>query len=280
MDGSGGVPPRRHTMPRGVDRRALLRGAGLLGCGVGLGAVGAASGAGLLERRLPILGGPASATVADRGRHPGQGRLDVMWSVRTPDRLVALTFDDGPRPDWTTFTLDTLAAHDVPATFFFVGERVRRHAAVVRGRMGRHEVGSHSWRHADLATLDADAVHTDLARAHAAIAEVTGQQPRLFRPPYGHLGGATLLAASRFDYQVVLWSLQMLESQYPGDPAGHARDLAARVEPGAVLLAHDVGPADRLVALRGLPQFIAGVRARGFRFVTVTQLLRAGHPIG
>ncbi|GGJ83292.1 hypothetical protein GCM10010123_11140 [Pilimelia anulata] len=271
MDGESGA---------GTTRRGWLRRAGLLALGAGCGGAGAVGGADLLDRALPIRGGAASATTASRGAHPGLDRLDVLWSIRTERKLVALTFDDGPKPNWTTLTLDTLDALGVPATFFFVGDRARRYAGVVRGRMDRHEVGNHSWRHHDLARLDAGAVRADLERAHDAIAAATGRTPRLFRPPYGHLGGSTLLAASELGYRVVLWSRQMVESRFPGDPAGHAAHVAAGVAPGAVLLAHDVGPADRLVALRGLPELVRRVRARGYRFVTVGELLRAGHPVG
>lgn len=254
-------------------RRNFLRRAGLLGLGAGLGSAGPLAASGFGGR--DVYGVPASATAADRGRHPGSARLDVRWSARTDRRLVALTFDDGPRPDWTTLALNILDRHDAPATFFMVGERAARHAPVVRGRMGRHEVANHSWAHRDLAELDADQVRADLARAHSAIAHATGQAPRLLRPPYGHLGGSTLFAASQLDYQVVLWSLQMRESQFPGDPGGHARAIAGEVSAGAIVLAHDVGPRDRLVALHGLPRFIAEVRARGFEFVTVSRLLAA-----
>jgi peptidoglycan/xylan/chitin deacetylase (PgdA/CDA1 family) len=83
-----------------------------------------------------------------------------------------------------------------------------------------------------------------------------------------------MLAAAELGYEVVLWSLQMLESEFPGDPAGHARHIVERVAPGAILLAHDIGAGDRLVALNGLPDMITGLRRRGFDFVTVSELLR------
>lgn len=83
-----------------------------------------------------------------------------------------------------------------------------------------------------------------------------------------------LHAAVRLHYRLVLWSVQMLEGRFPDDPAGHARRIVAEVQPGTILLAHDVGPANRLIALRGLPAMITGLRDRGFTFVTVSELLR------
>ncbi|MFC8847422.1 MULTISPECIES: polysaccharide deacetylase family protein [unclassified Micromonospora] len=260
-------------------RRTVLRRAGLLAGGALVGAGVTTRTTWIADRRLPLAGGPASATVGGDLQQVGDGEVSVVWAARTGRQLVALTFDDGPRPQWTPMVLDTLERHAVPATFFLVGQRVRQHAGLLRGRLDRHEVGNHSWAHHDLARRDATEVHDDLSRAHDAIAEAVGVAPRLLRPPYGHLGGAVLHAAARLDYRLVLWSFQMAEGRFPDDPAGHARRVVAGVQPGAILLAHDVGDARRLVALRGLPDMITGLRDRGFTFVTVSELLRqAGTP--
>jgi peptidoglycan/xylan/chitin deacetylase (PgdA/CDA1 family) len=84
-----------------------------------------------------------------------------------------------------------------------------------------------------------------------------------------------VLAAAELGYRVLLWSLQMRESHFPGDPAGQARDIVEKTQPGTILLAHDVGPRDRLVGIRGLPDMIEGLRGRGYQFVTVSDLMRA-----
>ncbi|MEU8212343.1 polysaccharide deacetylase family protein [Micromonospora sp. NPDC049044] len=259
---------------RGWGRRDVFRRGLLIVGGVAIGG-GASEAWQSTQRRLPIAGGPASATLGSGQQDVGAGTVDVFWSGRTSSRLVALTFDDGPAPQWTPMVLDTLARHQVPATFFMVGAQVRRHGDVVRGRLAGHEVGNHSWEHRDLAELDAAEAYDDLRRSHDAIAEVTGTQPTLLRPPYGHLGGAVLHAAARLDYRLVLWSLQMVEREFPDDPAGHARRIVAEVRPGTIVLGHDVGAHRRLVALRGLTDMINGLRSRGYTFVTVSALLRA-----
>ncbi|MEH1013885.1 polysaccharide deacetylase family protein [Micromonospora sp. CPCC 206060] len=257
-------------------RRVLLRRAALLAAGAAAGAVTFAEATRYADRRLPLGDGPAGSTTGVGDQPPGDGGLRVVWTVRTDRRQVALTFDDGPAPQWTPMVLDILDRHRVPATFFLVGERVRASAGLIRGRLDQHEVANHSWAHRDLARMDADEAYHDLRRAHTAIAEATGREPRMLRPPWGHLGGGTLHAAARMRYDLVLWSLQMRETVYPGDPAGHARHIVAGVRPGTILLAHDTGTATRLVALRGLPDIIDGLRDRGFEFVTVSALLAGG----
>jgi peptidoglycan/xylan/chitin deacetylase (PgdA/CDA1 family) len=125
-----------------------------------------------------------------------------------------------------------------------------------------------------MARMDAECAVADLRRAHTAIAEATGQEPRLLRPPWGHVGGGTVLAAAELEYELVLWSMRMREAEFPDDPAGHAKAIVAEVRPGSIVLAHDVGDSNRLVALRGLPDMITQLRARGYEFVTVSELKR------
>ncbi|MGC5287966.1 polysaccharide deacetylase family protein [Micromonospora sp. DT231] len=259
---------------RGWGRRDLLRRGVLVVGGVVVGA-GTSEAWWATHRRAPVAAGPGAATVGNGQQDVGSGALEVFWSGRTSQRLVALTFDDGPAPQWTPMVLDTLARHRVPATFFMVGAQVRRHADVVRDRLAEHEVGNHSWDHRNLAELDPTEAYDDLRRSHDAIAELTGTQPTLLRPPFGQMGGAVLHAAARLDYQLVLWSLQMVEREFPDDPAGHARRIVNEVRPGTIVLGHDVGARRRLVALRGLTDMINGLRSRGYTFVTVSALLRA-----
>lgn len=260
-----------------AGRRALVRGGFLVAFGAGLGVVGLGEAARIADRSFPLPEGAANAA-PQQPDLLGPGTLEVTWRAETARRVVALTFDDGPGPRWTPMVLDILAEHRVPATFFMVGRNVRQHGGLVRDRLAGHEVGNHSWAHDDLARLDAPAAYEDLHRTHQAIGELTGREPELFRPPYGHLGGATLAAALRLRYRLVLWSHQMTEAKYAGDPAGHARHIVADVQPGAILLAHDVGDDRRLVALRGLADMIGGLRSRGFEFTTVSGLLSAAAP--
>jgi peptidoglycan/xylan/chitin deacetylase (PgdA/CDA1 family) len=196
----------------------------------------------------------------------------VRYYVETTEPVVAFTFDDGPGPQWTPMVLDALDAAAVPATFFMVGRNLEEHADLVRHRMGRHEVGNHSWSHDDLATLDRIGVETELSRAHEMIKKVFGRAPTVMRPPFGHLGGSTVLAADMFDYDIVLWSHLMREKYYRNDPDGQVRDIVDNVRPGSIILAHDIGKQHRLVALRRLGDMFAGLRARGFRFATVSEL--------
>jgi peptidoglycan/xylan/chitin deacetylase (PgdA/CDA1 family) len=260
-----------------VNRRAAMRAALLTTGGAALGAVAV----GGLPRlfgwdRPPLSGGYAAAADAPADlRHPG---LAIRYYVETTEPVVAFTFDDGPGPNWTPMVLDALDQAGVPATFFMVGRNLEAHADLVRGRMGRHEIGNHSWSHDDLATLDRAGVQDELSRTHETIKRVFGRETTLMRPPYGHLGGSTVLAADCAGYDIVLWSHLMRELHFQSDPGGQVRDIVDNVRPGSIILAHDVGKEHRLVALRGLTAMFAGLKARGFRFATVSELTALHKP--
>jgi peptidoglycan/xylan/chitin deacetylase (PgdA/CDA1 family) len=255
-----------------VSRRALL-GAGLLGAaGVATGVAGTPLVRGWLGlNRLPVSGGyAASADHLEVVANPG---VSIHYYARTTEPVVAFTFDDGPAPHWTPMVLDELDKAQVPATFFMVGRNLSRHPELVSGRLARHEVGNHSWKHDDLATEDLAQVGDDLDRTQSAIRQYTGRTATLFRPPYGHLGGSTVLAADQRGYDIVLWSMEMHENTYRDDPAGQARNIVESARPGSIILAHDAGGDQRLVTIRGLAAMFDGLRRRGFRMVTVSELL-------
>jgi len=123
----------------------------------------------------------------------------------TVDSGVALTFDDGPHPEGTPAILDALG--ETVATFFLVGEQVeRRPALVARIAASGHEIGVHCHRHRNLLRLSRRAVHDDLERAVGLIADASGREPTLYRPPYGILNAAALAEASARGWRTLLWS--------------------------------------------------------------------------
>jgi peptidoglycan-N-acetylglucosamine deacetylase len=257
-----------------VSRRRFLRGAALAGGGAAVGLAAVPLKHWLGPDRLPLDGGYAPA-MQDVGHLHSPG-TSVTYYVKTNEPAVAFTFDDGPGPRWPSLVLDILDAHRVPATFFVVGRNLRDHADLVRRRLDRHEIGNHSWSHPDFARLDLHAVRDEVARAHDEIRSITGRHATLLRPPYAHVGGSTLLAANELGYDIVLWSEKMHESAYRDRPQDQARDIVKHVVPGSIVLAHDVGADDRLVAIRGLADMFSGLRARGFRFVHVSELMALG----
>lgn len=227
---------------------------------------------------LPFYGSPVSAVRPDR-TPPSAAGASVVWGGAGDQRRVALTFDDGPHPDWTPRVLAALASEDVPATFFCLGRNVRDHGELHRESVGRHELANHTFEHPDLGRLDWSQSRDEIARTSRLMKETYGVGPTLFRPPYGHVGGASLLAAAEAGLTTVLWSAQAREDLVAGRPDGIVDDIASQVRPGSVVLMHDTGSQDRLVTIDRLPAIIRRLRDDGYGFVTVSALLggtRAG----
>ena len=168
-----------------MNRRDVLAGMGATALGA-LGVISAEKAYAEVHRTAPLqfYGGFASGVRPDLSP-PSVPGGSVVWSGMTDTRRVALTFDDGPMPDWTPQVLKTLARHDVPATFFLKGINVRRHGAIHRDSVGTHELGNHTWDHPDLARLDYAECRDQLQRTSAIIEQAYGRRPTLFRPPTG-----------------------------------------------------------------------------------------------
>jgi len=209
------------------------------------------------------------------------GLRGAVTSVRTEQRLAALTFDDGPDPASTPYLLDALARAGLRATFFVVGCRAERHPDLLaRIRAEGHEIANHSWDHPRLPDLSLRAIADQIRRTRASL---DAEGVRLFRPPYGDLDARVNLAARGFGYQVVRWSLS--GGDWRGEDAAVLTDRVVRgMAPGAIVLLHDSLYTFETEAARDREPTIAAVEAIAarlpdYRFVTVSELLRAGRPV-
>jgi peptidoglycan/xylan/chitin deacetylase (PgdA/CDA1 family) len=256
-----------------VSRRRALA----FGGGVVMGAAGAGVTRQVKDRLdentpLPFYGSPVSAVHPDRSA-PRAAGASVVWSGSTSGRRVALTFDDGPHPHWTPEVLAALREAGVPATFFCVGQNVHDHGAIHRESVGTHELGSHGFEHVDFGRLPLDQCRDQLERTTALMRDAYGSAPTLFRPPYGHVGGAALLAAAELGLTTTFWSAQAREDRFRDDPDGIVADLTGQVRPGSIVLLHDVGSKDRRITIRHLEPLVSSLRDADFSFVTVSELL-------
>ena len=199
-----------------------------------------------------------------------------LVSRSLPPRTVALTFDDGPDPHWTSQVLDVLHREHVPATFFDVGSRVAAHPELVRRELADgHEVGSHTFTHAQLSTIAGWRENLELSMTQLALAGATGQASALVRPPYSSTPSAvtardltTIRQATADGYLVVLTDRDSEDWTRPGWLRIVANSLPEG-DAGAVVMFHD-GGGNRAQTVAALPRLIGELKARGYRFTTVT----------
>jgi peptidoglycan-N-acetylglucosamine deacetylase len=224
--------------------------------------------------RAPIAGALAGAMMAGyllpglAGAWPAlRGPLGVEDRTVTR-RGYALTFDDGPHAEGTPAVLEILARERVPATFFLVGEQIRRNPSLPREILDAgHRIALHCDRHRNLLRLGPAQVREDIARAEAAIGDATGLVPELYRPPYGVLNAAALRLARSRGWRTLLWSQWGRDWEKLATPESIAAKATEGAGEGSVLLLHDAddysaeGSWRRTVA--ALPSVIETMRARG-----------------
>ncbi len=187
--------------------------------------------------------------------------------------FIAITFDDGPHASNTPRLLDMLAARNIKATFFCVGTNVARYPNIVRRIVADgHEMANHTWNHPKLSSLGDSGVRSELDRANAGILNVAGVAPRMYRPPYGAITARQKqFIMSEYGYPTILWSVDPEDWKRPGSAVVTSRILNG-TKPGAIILVHDIHPP----SIDAMPATLDGLLARGYRFVTCSQLIAMG----
>jgi peptidoglycan/xylan/chitin deacetylase (PgdA/CDA1 family) len=181
---------------------------------------------------------------------------------------VALTFDDGPDPVSTPAFLDALATARVHATFFLVGsmlERARSLGAEIVA--AGHEVAVHGWSHRCLLARGPGSTYRDIARARDLIAEMTGDRPTYYRPPYGILSTAALATTRRLELTPVLWTACGKDWARTATPDSVTRRVVRELRPGGTVLLHDSdctsAPGSWRATLDAVPRILAACADHG-----------------
>lgn len=206
---------------------------------------------------------------------------DVCYRGPDTEKLVALTFDDGPNQPYTSQILDVLDIYDSKATFFLIGNNVETYPEVVREIVERgHQVGNHSYTHADLLKLDRQQMAKEIDLTAEIIKSVTGVAPKVFRPPHGFRDPVVLEQARERNLRVIQWSVMARDWKKPGAEVIADR-VVHQVQNGSIILLHDGDGinhgGDRSQSVTATELIIQRLRQQGYRFVTIDELLAGGN---
>lgn len=189
------------------------------------------------------------------------------WQSAAPggQKLIALTFDDGPRRSTTAALLDGLAERGVKATFFLIGEQITDNADLVR-RMAEegHQLGIHTYDHVPLTGLNQADFSAQVDRTRKLLTQLTGQTDFVLRPPYGLTDAGVKAKAGA---PIILWSIDPEDWKYK-DAVREADHIISQAQDGSIILLHDIYPASVEAALRA----VDALHAQGYLFCTVDEL--------
>lgn len=199
--------------------------------------------------------------------------------IKKPVKYIALTFDDGPHPEYTPQILKILYENGAAATFFVVGENAERYPELVRAEFDLgFEIGNHTFSHLRTNEKSAGALYDEIKKADGIISEITGEKPTLFRPPEGRHNNKTDEIIKKAGKKTVLWTIDTRDWAHT-DKYKIIENIKNNVNNGSVILFHDyiVPPSPTPDVLREILPYL---KERGYEFVTVTELLRHKADIG
>lgn len=204
---------------------------------------------------------------------------DIIRQGTEHFKYVALTFDDGPDPVYTSEILDILKEKRVKATFFLVGKNVEDYPQIAqRIAQEGHNIGNHTYSHKSLIPLSNKKTMWEIKEAEKVIEEATGIRTTLFRPPRGIYSKFSRKFLKDERYTIVLWTISAVDWAEL-TPNSILKNVIKKVEPGTIILLHDSGDlitykgGDRSATVKALPDIIDNLRSQGYEFVTVEQLI-------
>lgn len=234
--------------------------------------------AGMIILCMLTAGIPRTGAAADTPSSVKRARFEktghVFWDIPVDEKLVALTFDDGPDPNYTAQILDILAKYNAKATFFVIGEEAARYPELVK-RQARegHEIANHTYRHHFRDGHSPAVLKRELEKSEKIIKELTGYSPSLFRPIAGYYDEEIVDTAVSSGYNVILWSWHQETRDWSRPGANKiVQNVVSDARPGDVIIFHDAG-GDRSQTVKALDSILKILSENGYKFVTVSELL-------
>lgn len=212
--------------------------------------------------------------VSPETREYWKGSADIVWRINTKDKMIALTFDDGPSPTFTPQILDILKKNNVKGTFFVIAHEAEKYPDIVHRTVYEgHEIGNHTYNHKYLNRFTGDELKKEMVLAETAIIKAAGVKPKLFRPPGGYFNENIVTVSKKLGYKVIIWSWeqQPVDWANPGEGAIIKRVLKNAAS-GNIVVFHDRG-GNRSQTVQALQPVIDGLKEKGFKMVTVSEML-------
>ncbi|MBP1930018.1 polysaccharide deacetylase family protein [Ammoniphilus resinae] len=196
-----------------------------------------------------------------------------ILKIDTDEKIVAITFDDGPDPKYTPIILEILHEQGVRATFFVLGNQAEGNDPLLQWMVkAGHEIGNHGYSHPNMKKLTRAEVYTQIKKAERVILSATGKKPECYRPPGGVITPAILRATYEAGYELIHWSIDPKDWKKSRTAEVITGSLKNKVGAGDIVLFHD-GGVNQEESIKALVPFIEDLREQGYRFVTVSEMM-------
>ncbi|WP_314587258.1 polysaccharide deacetylase family protein [Paenibacillus terrigena] len=213
-----------------------------------------------------------------KSRQYYEARGEIVWEVPMERKLVALTFDDGPDPRQTPEILKLLKQYEAKGTFFVMGKKVTAHPELLKRESDEgHEIANHTYNHLYFNTnVSSQKLGDEIDATSDAIMKVSGSRPHLFRPPGGFYNERMIKMAKEKGYLVILWSWHQDTKDWRSPGVSYiVRKVLNNVRGGDIILFHDsVEGSGRSQTVEALKIILPELKERGYKFVTVSQLIQ------
>lgn len=204
---------------------------------------------------------------------PVTSRLVPVYRVQRADHAIALTIDAAWSADKTAFILDTLDRYGIKATFFLCGVWVQAYPDTVKEIAKRgHEIGNHSWTHPHMNRISADEIRKELQELDDQVYALTGNHCTLFRAPFGEYNDTVVSTVRDMGYEIVQWNLDTIDWKEGRSADTILNAVIPKLSDGSIILSHNNGYEIETY----LPKLIEQAQAKGFQFVTISELLPEG----
>jgi peptidoglycan/xylan/chitin deacetylase (PgdA/CDA1 family) len=197
------------------------------------------------------------------------------WRKEGQGKVIYLTFDDGPHPEITAWVMDELKKHQIKATFFCVGENLKKHTETANQLLTQgHQIGNHTmhhikgWKHNNDDYLkDIENCETEIREIHEQL-DIEKAQPRLFRPPYGQIKPSQIKLLRTKGYEIIQWSDLSCDYDKHLNCEKSLSALVKNAKPGSIVVFHDSEKAEHQLK-QILPSYLEAMLAEGFTFETL-----------
>ncbi|RYD88137.1 MAG: polysaccharide deacetylase family protein [Sphingobacteriales bacterium] len=189
-----------------------------------------------------------------------------VWDMPGTGKTVYLTFDDGPIPEATPWVLQTLKQHNIKATFFCIGDNIRKHPGTLQQVIADgHTIGNHTFNHLNGWQTDYSTYIDNFEKCEDIIAQHVPQQAKLFRPPYGKIKPAQAKAIRKKGYKIIMWDVLSADFDQSITPQKCLDNVLKNVQPGSIIIFHDSIKASANLTY-ALPEAIIWLKNNGYTF--------------